>query len=64
MQTKLFVMYNVPRRSDSEVVCYLLQLGLLGHTENEAHFVSILHLEAKMFKIKKCILNYACFKHP
>ena len=27
-------------------------------------FVSILYLEAKMFKIEKCILNYACFKHP
>ena len=26
--------------------------------------MSIPYLEAKMFKIEKCILNYACFKHP
>ena len=30
----------------------------------KAHFVSILYLEAKMFKIENYILNYACFKHP
>ena len=56
-------MYNVPRSSDSEVVRYLLKLGLLRHTENRANFVSILYLEAKMFKIEKCILSYACFKN-
>ena len=61
MQTKIFVMYNVPRRSDSEVVRYLLKLGLLRHTENKAHFVSILYLEAKMFKIEKMYIKLCLF---
>ena len=63
MQTKLFVIYNVRRRSDQDVILYLLKLGLLRHTENKAHFVKILYLQTQKFKIEKCILNYACFKH-
>ena len=42
---------------------YLLKLGFLRHTENKAHFVRILCLQAQKFKVKKFILNYASFKH-
>ena len=36
MQTKQVLMYNVPRRSDSEVV-RICKKWLLRHTENKAH---------------------------
>ena len=54
-------MYNVPRRSHSEVVRLFVKKGLLRHTENKPHFVRIFYLEAKF---EKCMLIYACFKHP
>ena len=37
MQTKQVVLYNVPMRSESEVVRYLLKKGCLRHIENKAH---------------------------
>ena len=82
MQTKQVVMYNVPRRSESEVVRYVCKNGyqdilktkpmclfffaqiISKNKRVQRIFVSILYLEAKMFKLEKCILSYACFKHP
>ena len=80
MQTKQVLMYNVLRRSESEVVRYVYKNGyqdilkikpmclffffsqiISKNKRVQRIFESILYLVAKMFKLEKCILSYACF---